>query len=102
MKAIKQYSHLGYAGLVERHVSRQTGTTISVYHTDQAKMGAVADGDAPWTLTCEEHHWNMGCYTLAQARSQMRDPLGWCGVCNGQVCATCGRDKIDCECGEEE
>lgn len=97
MKAIKQYSLHGYAGLVEQHKARETGTTISIYRNDQAQM----DDYRPWSTVCEEHATIIVHETLALARYHAANPLGWCEVCNGQVCGRCGYLMSECECPDD-
>lgn len=99
-REIKQYAYNGLAGCVEQHKARETGRVVSIVRNDQAKLDDN-DGEYPYSTICDEHGFIVAHHTLALARRHATNPLGWCEVCNGQVCERCGRYKIECTCDDE-
>lgn len=79
-RAVRQYSHDGYAGCVQRKVARSTGRLVGVYNGEQAGMDND-EGAYPWSTVCEEHGTVVCHQTLALARAHAADPMGWCEDC---------------------
>jgi hypothetical protein len=77
-KQSKQYSLHGYAGLVQQSKSRLTGTTISIYHSEQA--GYDSSDGCTWSVVCEEHGTILGCSSLAYAKYHA-PMVEWCETC---------------------
>lgn len=75
----RTYTRHGYAGCVERRRARQTGRLI--YLVQAAQAGIEDDPATPWATICDEHSGVICHGTLAEARSMMSDPLGWCEAC---------------------
>jgi hypothetical protein len=78
-KQSKQYSLHGLAGLVQQSKSRVTGTTISIYHSEQA--GYDSSEGMVWSLVCEEHGEILGSHSLAHAKYHAGSPISWCESC---------------------
>jgi hypothetical protein len=76
----KRYGFNGLAGCVTQRRTQQTGTTVGIYHAEQAELDVQA---GPWAIVCEEHHQIVHVASLAMAKHHASDPLGWCEVCNG-------------------
>ena len=75
----REYSLNGYLGLVHQRKNPDTGTTVSVYHSEQAGM------DASWGTkyhaVCEDHGALMGETSIARAKSAAMDSGAWCPDC---------------------
>lgn len=83
MSARKEYAFNGLAGCVTQFRSRQTGTLVGVYASEQA--GMEDDPECTWASVCEEHNTLVSHRTLALALS-FRDPRDWCDCCRGTCC----------------
>lgn len=80
---MKEYSHLGLAGLVQRTRARSTGTEVGLYASLQA--GMESDPELPWCTVCEEHNTLVCHTTLALARSNAPCPEEWCEECRDHL-----------------
>jgi hypothetical protein len=77
-KKPRAYTMHGLAGLVQRRPSKQTGSLVSIYCTEQA--GFEPEGD-PWTVVCEGHGETVTSATLVLARWDASHPTTWCEAC---------------------
>ncbi len=78
-KQTKIYHLNGYAGLVEQHKNRVTGTLIGLYHGIQS--GIDSDPETPWVTMCEKHSNLVSHSSLKSAKAAMGCP-DWCPNCN--------------------
>lgn len=76
----KQYSAHGRAGCVQLRKARRTGTTVGVYHTEQAAMGGEK-----WSIVCEDHGFIISIDTLSLARDHATEPDQWCEDCQAHA-----------------
>lgn len=65
-----------YAGLRIWRKSRQTGTYVGLYNSEEAGI----DGDK-WTCVCEEHSTMLCMDSYAAAASYVSYPKEWCDEC---------------------
>lgn len=68
----------GYAGCVQRRVSRDTGLLVGIY--DAAQAGIDTDRENPWAVVCEPHGAIVCVATLATAKRSTWTPE-WCDEC---------------------
>jgi hypothetical protein len=87
----KEYSLNGIAGLIQTRRCHVTGTTISIYHNEQAGldcgctfMAGKTEHDPehhnPYSTVCEDHGQLVIHKTLSLARSHAPMPE-WCEAC---------------------
>lgn len=69
-----------YAGLREWRKSRQTGTYVGLYNSEEAGI----DGEK-WTCVCEEHHTMLSMERYSMARSYLPYPAEWCMACREAI-----------------
>jgi hypothetical protein len=65
-----------YAGIRVYRRSRQTGTMVGLYRSEDAGI----DG-APWACVCEDHGTILCVDTRQIAESYVSYPLEWCDAC---------------------
>jgi hypothetical protein len=75
----KEYSLNGFAGLVHQRTNPNTGTKVSVYHSEQAGMDS-SEG-TKYSAVCEEHGMIMGVSSISSAKSAAIDSPSWCDDC---------------------
>lgn len=78
MRVKKTYELGGFLGKVQTSRARSTGSTISIYHAEQA--GFCADGGG-WVTFCENHSCLINHESLKLARQWVPHPEEWCGEC---------------------
>jgi len=61
--------------------SRQTGTTITLYSSDELGL----ESEYKWHTVCEEHGYQVGHPTKACAIAWMAQPKVWCEECQQQT-----------------
>lgn len=66
-------------GCVETKRNRETGTMVSVYHSESAGMETYGGDD--YHAVCEDHGAMMSAPNLTQARSAAYDAGSWCEEC---------------------
>lgn len=76
---IKQYDFNELAGCVTMVTCRATGYMVGLYNSEQAGLDSSDGGK--WSTVCEEHGHVVTHNTLAQARSWLHHPTGWCETC---------------------
>jgi hypothetical protein len=66
-------------GCVETKRNRETGTKVSVYHSESAGMETY--GGDTYHAVCEDHGTMMPAASLTSARSAAYDAGSWCDDC---------------------
>lgn len=80
----KTYNFNGISGCVVQKKSRQTGTLVGVYNSEQSEVGDVGDSSTAWMTVCEEHNVLVGHSSLKLALYHSSDPEGWCESCRAR------------------
>lgn len=76
-------------GVVHSARNRETGTQVSVYHSDSAGMDS-SDG-AKYHAVCEDHGCMMPASSIRDAKSKAFDTGSWCGDCSDALYAPGGK-----------
>lgn len=70
-----------FSGCVRLWSPRGSNVVVGVYKGAEAGMD-TDNGDAPWSLVCEDHSTILCFRTRADAEYHGVSPRGWCEVCN--------------------
>jgi hypothetical protein len=81
-REVKEYGFNGLAGCVTQKKNRRTGSTIGVYHADQA--GIDGDEASPWATVCETHNQFVTHPSLKLAIDHSAVPDEWCSECKAK------------------
>lgn len=76
-------------GCVESKRNRETGTQVSIYHSDSAGMDSR--GGLKFHAVCEDHGTMMGAKNITEARHMVYDTGSWCGECSDKLYAPGGK-----------
>lgn len=75
----KEYAHEGIPGCARRSRSRESGSVIALYKTDQANLPPAVVG--PWTTICETHNVAANWKNFATGLRAMAQAFVWCPDC---------------------